>query len=70
MSSVANSFFSKPKYVSLTPEESVGDDTLREFARLDPQRISGAFSQEDQAALGMYLADICGELLARRAMMR
>lgn len=54
----------------LTPCELVSDDMLRDLARVDPDRALGEISTEDQAILSMYLPDICGELIARRAAMQ
>lgn len=51
----------------LTPRELVSDDMLRQLARIDPDRAVGEISAQDQAILSMYLPDICGELLAFRA---
>jgi hypothetical protein len=47
----------------------VSDDMLREYAALDPLRIADGDDQVLLAGLSMTLADICGELLARRAAM-
>ncbi|GLQ26110.1 hypothetical protein [Sulfitobacter pacificus] len=54
----------------LTPCELVSDDMLRTLARIDESRAVGEISAEDQSILAMYLPDICGELIARRAAMR
>lgn len=51
----------------LSPREMVTDQTLRDLARGGDERGYGEISIEDQAVLAMILPDICGELLARRA---
>lgn len=50
----------------LSPSETVPDETLRDFARLDTGKQQFTLSAEDQALLAMILPDICGELLAYR----
>lgn len=52
----------------LTPREMVTDNTLRQLAKGDPDRQLGELTQEETALLAMVLPDICGELLAYRAM--
>lgn len=54
----------------LTPEELVPDIALRALAKGDPARQVGEISTQDQSVLAMYLPDICGELLAYRALAR
>ena len=55
---------------SCQPHELVTDDTLRHFCRPNPARDRGEFNACDLAQLAMILPDICGELLARRAIER
>ena len=51
----------------LSPREMVTDQTVRDLAHGGDERGYGEISIEDQAVLAMILPDICGELLARRA---
>ncbi|WP_224826264.1 hypothetical protein [Cognatishimia sp. MH4019] len=46
---------------------TVTDELLRHLARDCPERQAGDISKGDQAILALYLSDMCGELLARRA---
>lgn len=52
--------------VPLSPSETVPDQTLRDFAKLDAGKQQFTLSAHDQALLAMILPDICGELLAYR----
>jgi hypothetical protein len=52
--------------LALPPHELVTNDTLRRYARIDHQTISDGDDEKLFAELVMALADICGELLARR----
>ena len=54
----------------LKADELIPDIALRQLARHQPCRDQGALSEEDQAILSMYLPDLCGELLALRALHR
>jgi len=48
----------------------VPDDILREWALGTPGMARGEFTDQEIAALAMNLPDICGELLAWRALDR
>ncbi len=54
----------------LSPSELVTDDTLRMLAKGDPDWQRGVISEELQSMLAMILPDICGELMAYRAIAR
>ncbi len=54
---------------TLSPCEMVTDAMLRDLAEMDPLRIADGEDKVMLAGLSMTLADICGELLARRHVM-
>ena len=53
--------------LALPPHKLVTDAMLREYAAIDPMIIADGQDQVLQAGLSMALADMAGELLARRA---
>lgn len=54
--------------LALPPRDLVTNDMLREYAAVDPLRLADGQDAELLAGLAMILPDICGELLARRAL--
>lgn len=53
--------------LALPPRDLVTNDMLRRYAAVDPLRLADGQDAELLAELAMILPDICGELLARRA---
>lgn len=52
----------------LSPREMIPDATLRRWAAGEPEAACGEISADLQRELAMLLPDLCGELLARRAL--
>ena len=56
--------------LTLEPHELVTDARLRELAQIDPLRLASGDDAVLLAGLSMELADMAGELLASRAILR
>lgn len=59
-----------PLLAALSNQEIVTDTQLQTLMRMQPDPATGLYSEDDQAALTMYLRDVCGELEARRRQSR